>query len=1465
MRVRLSHTALVCLGLASTLTLGCAQERAPINRVQAAALEKSFFVGANLEDPSDDPEFRMKVFNVGGTVGQSAYSVGEYSALDRIRWEITEKLLIGRKAYEVSPGADNRGTPENEWSSKANDKTLVKSPNGAIVAAYPILSHFDIRRTYNPTTGEELNVVEENTSDREWFDRQFMRVDWSTNVVDGPNDPTKFFSESLGAPATPLAYSITDPNSDDAPHIDTSDGYFDITNKFTVDPDTMQFSWGSIKTCQLYGLLTGSSTYDCNPQEAIVRLSFAKVQPSEDFEPFEDTFAWHDIVGNMGGDGDSAQTSFGSAPRQGWDPQYGYTDALTKRFKNIHEIFAASHQAVTCDSNVDGDGNGSADQCENATTGYGGSSGSRCDVNVGKCTIPVRDRQVKTVGYWFNREAPEELQDALDGQGNVATRGTLEELTYSWNQLLEVSLAYRREVECRATGDGDRDSCHALYFDGTGPDSQVMVGFGNWLIDRVKPQAVDGGRAILTACHNPVRSYDALETCGEVGSKARLGDQRKNFLVYWPFDSRAHYGGVAGVTPDPVTGEIRGASATIMGRSATYAAAAQRDIIQLALGDLKIDELIQGVAAQRYVNTVQSGALAAPGLIKGLSSEELQHRAASLDLARLRGTATSATLAATGIDRVRNEMLTSANTTEDVNSIAAGVGTFDALAQKLRTKMPELEAQVVDGKFLQSALGVAPSTSVTQDLLAAASPLQGLDPARNNVVMSTYLAANGGRGACFDDATASNPGSVYLASLAGYFKAKYGDLDPIERGKRIYDDLWKESVKGIGIHELGHSLGLRHNFASSWDAPNYSPQYWQLRSDEGKSTGACSSPRSGDQDSCMGPRYVDPLTSDEQGLASESRPSIDYFANSSVMEYQIERFGETVGLGTYDLHAMKTLYGRVLETIDDRVVPLADQQKLAGRNFSQLVERDIISPAAPFYGHYTSTARALKVFDPTRDCRAATDDEKAHGLWRIVHGQVCSPSPRDHWNFDEFKTETIPSFGVSGVKWHVVDRDGKDRVRWQYRYGEEYGDGGHLHTQAGDAGGDVYELVQNLKRRFEITYPWTYFRRQNREYLTMNLPQAIASQYFARARGYHWNVAISMGRSSDAELASDDVLRPYAMAEADLLGLLQNAILQPEPGNYTPSADRTVGPSALPIFDLSQTGGRAFTVGIGDGRYIGEEFDEVLGGSWDYQQYVKHAGFEVEKSLAMMQLVDPRPTLFTIARENFLDERNVYVNFRNDLPDAVDSLVAGVLAEDWGTVAPAVNDTTTGEVVPVDLTRDVVRTSDSKVVFPNIGYKQQLAIAMYAGIFSRLGSDMTLVDKMRVWVDGDRAPNVPASRVASFVDPRTGYTYQAARFDAPAHGAVPANSAGTVDRGIASRMLSHANQLTLSAYRVELDANGAPVLDAAGKPTLVLDTQGQPIVADATRENELRMYIGLLDSVRQIALTLGDGPLSGGD
>lgn len=1431
MRTWLARSGLMLLAASACLSAACVAERDPINRVQPNALPKTFFLGQDLKNSNDDPEFRMKSFTVGSSVNQGAYSIGEFSAVDRIRWEITEGMVLARRSYQESPGADNRGTNAADIAT-STDKSASSAPTGTIVAAFKIEKHFDVRREYNPTTGEETNVVVENESDRPWNEREYVRVDWSQNLVTSTDDGIRFAN---GAKVTPVAYNVTDPTAEDAPHYEGDNGYLDVTNKFTVDPEDISFSWGSVKKCQLVSYFTGSSTFDCNPQEATVRTSFARVQADEDFEKFEDNYAWKDVVGNTGGQGDGANPWLGSA-RTTWDPQYGFTDSQTHRFKSIHNIWKKSHQDKTCATNDDADQNGTADACENAVTGYAGHAGSQCDVTEHRCTLPVRDRELKTIAYFLNKEAPDAFQDKVDGSGpnaKVTERGTLEQMGASWSQLLEVSVAYRREVECRRTGDGDRAACHAEFFDSDAtPAQKQMVEVGGWLTDKVKPQAVDQGKPAFYVCHNPVRDYDPASVCGKPGDKARLGDIRKNFLVYWPYESRAHYGGVGWNPPDPLSGETFGATATVMGRSATRAAASQRDIIQLAMGDTKLEDIMQGTPAERYGRMLKDGASAPEGMRVGKTPAEIDARISAIDLGNVRASIAVRDQAGISAQQaMKFDSIAKSKSMVDAKQFTAGIAGFSALSKKLEA-VP----------------------AVTQDFAS----FSGMEPAKIAAMRAWYDEDMAARGACFDDAANAGTGSLYLTSLAGFFKKKYGDLDPKTRGERIYDDLVKETIKGIGIHELGHSLGLRHNFASSWDAPNYDPQYWQLRTAEGKATAECTTTRKGGEDTCMGPRYVDPMTDDEQGLAGESRPGIDYFANTSTMEYQIERGGESVGLGTYDQHAMKVLYGRVIETLDEKSIPLADQPNFALKNYTQLQERDLVINGQKFFAHYTQTARLMKVFDAARDCREATDAEKATSAWRVVHGKVCAPPPKDHWTFDDFKSDMHPA-GLAAVKWHAKV-DGRDKVRWNYRWGEGYGAGGYMHTQMMDSGADVYELTQNLTRSFDLRYPWSYFRRGDREWNSAFLAQSVASNYFGRLRAYHWQIALDIARAQSGDLTQDDGIRPYVMAQADIFGFLQRAALMPEPGDYKGNAKLTNGTRT--VFDLAPQGGTAsaggFTLGITDARYIADDFENDKGGSWDYQKYVHHAGFEEEKALALMQLVDPRPTLFTVARENYLDGRDVMISFRNDLPNGVDRLLGGILSEDWESIAPHVVGDASSGLGGFDITqKSITRPQGAMVVFPNVGYKQQLAMAVYGAMFSRLSSDMTLLNKMRLSVSGDAVPLVPGTREVRFSDPATGFSYIASKFgDDVLDGEV-------VDHGIASRMIGRANQLAAKAYVVKKDAvTGKPMVDDKGQWVLALDEAGKPIETTPEAKLALRRYVGLLDAVRQVSRAL-DGPLGG--
>jgi len=1493
-RMKVRGVALgLLLGLAA---VGCAQERDPIDRVQPNVLKKSFFLGENIHDSSDDPEFFMRAYSVGSSYDQPAFWYGTGSGVDRVRFEVTENLLIVRKAYQVGRGRDDKGVPGGE-------------ANGTVVAAYRIESHFDIRKSYNPATGEELNITEENGSDRPWYEREYFRVDWSTNEVANPMYLDELFSKWFGDPKiTPMRYQVTDPTSEDAPFLDEKEGYLEITNRIFVEPGEMYFSWGSLPSCVVYGMISGTNVNDCNMQAANLRLTYWKIDPNRDFEPFINSQASEDVVNNFATAGWSVTVQWG-APLSDYDPAYGFTDKGYHVPMHVINLWEKSHVDIACTSTNDADNDGTADEC----APYQGSKGSRCDTffswkpheikgavaaaerdnqpperiqeikdylsKAGRCTIPYRDRKVKTLGWWVNKEMPLDYQDTLDANGNPIDKGAVEDVVHSWDQMFTAAVAMARSAECRRTGDGDRDQCHNQYFR---PEKRT-VSYGSWLIDWPLDET-----KVFTLCHNPVRSYDD-PACGKAGDTARTGDLRKFFLIDWPWATNSPFGGVTDLHTDPTTGELIGNTSLTV--HVETRASRMLDTLLVAMGDMTLDEYMSGASNGRYAK-VMSGLLPT----EPLSEQEIQKR---IDAISTHNLAQSGTPAPAGISNDKVEVAKAAiraklelKSDQDMRKMQALRN--DQLIAPLRNTT--LEHDLMDAAWLKAAK-MDPTAQLTDSVMDLASPLRGMDASKMQLLRQEMEQRFARAGACFSEMQAvAQMGQVINAPLANYFMQKYGHLSREERIAEMRKELRIESFKGVMIHEMGHALGMRHQFSSSWDAPNYQPQYWQLRTADGTAMKSCEGqPRDPNQpDSCLGPRYLDPHTLDEQGYGNEPRPMLEYFAGTSTMEYQSEGFSETAGLGTWDYHMTKAIYGRVLETYDNNVMPrdggqVTDQRRLATRMFTHLAENDYVYDSVTFddgsqpFGpdpfmhswHYTKVNRAMNIFDPARDCRPATDEEKAHAKWRIVHGKVCQPYPRDYASWYDFVSDYNAEAEEPMIMWHTrpdLKGGNADTVRWSYRIGEHY-EPTYMHTNLVDCGADSYEVTVNEIRKFDANYPSVYFRRHRRGSPPSWGAAGYAMDLFERLRSYHWSIAntnlrwLSFGQSYYTLFAGDDNWsRPDVMANTEIFNALAGYVLSPQPGDYRPRAGDPSGVyDAIDGFDP----GADFVVQTIDGRFVDDAYDSSPngGGSWEFQDWETRAGFYAEKAYAFLALCDSRPTLSTIAREVYLDDRGVKLNFRSDMPEAFDRLFGGMLAEDWQSIGMWVpGDVQAGQpAVPAMFNimekDNPTRPAGAKVLYPNLGYMQQLYAAIFSALYARENTDMTLIHKMRIWIDGVEA-NI--SDVAfpeqetqvRFYHPGSGFTYIARSFGTE-------NIDGrTVDRGISSRMLQRANQLVALSYVVEKDAQGKPELDEYGRPTLVLDAQGQPQPLDAydSKMGELTRYVGLIDAVRQLGHILGQGP-----
>ncbi|MFH0901794.1 MAG: hypothetical protein V2A73_14285 [Pseudomonadota bacterium] len=270
-----------CYGALAAVLLagGCRQERPAIDRVQANALDKELFQG----------EWQYGRTVVGIEASESVTFVGEngdaleFRGVERIRWDMQESWLYARRSYELVKDGERE---------LAADGTIDGSPfMGATVATYRIESHFDIKRVHNSTTGEEYDVLEENTTDRPWYQRSYMRVDWSKNyatdfrfwVDDVVQDPIAYYVQQAAGEngAVDPDYPVFAPGVFDKNNVMVVRPYADVTNMVMVQPEMVDTPWGTYPLCYFFEY----ETADCAAVPIKIRHSFLRVDPERQYEP----------------------------------------------------------------------------------------------------------------------------------------------------------------------------------------------------------------------------------------------------------------------------------------------------------------------------------------------------------------------------------------------------------------------------------------------------------------------------------------------------------------------------------------------------------------------------------------------------------------------------------------------------------------------------------------------------------------------------------------------------------------------------------------------------------------------------------------------------------------------------------------------------------------------------------------------------------------------------------------------------------------------------------------------------------------------------------------------------------------------------------------------------------------------------------------------------------------------------
>lgn len=286
--------ATLTLAAAAMMSTGCAQDVGDIDRTQPDALLKADFEGDQIW------YVRQTVTDVPATL--AGPFVGVSSSMEKVRWEITKDLLIAYRAYEQIPGYDQKAgdivdgqTTVADGQGQGADPELYKEEP---IAAFPI-THFDIQRSYNSSTGEQSNVIVENSSDRHWSERKYMRVNWAADMI------TTSYPDFLANFQADISRWVTQNDEDtvDAWYTERNDegelSYFDFTTRPVVQGNELE-----------------------------IRSSFARLdEPQRDYEP-----AFYN---------DEMMTKFGyfRTERYVYERDLGFTDSGRIYLANRHDLW----------------------------------------------------------------------------------------------------------------------------------------------------------------------------------------------------------------------------------------------------------------------------------------------------------------------------------------------------------------------------------------------------------------------------------------------------------------------------------------------------------------------------------------------------------------------------------------------------------------------------------------------------------------------------------------------------------------------------------------------------------------------------------------------------------------------------------------------------------------------------------------------------------------------------------------------------------------------------------------------------------------------------------------------------------------------------------------------------------------------------------------------------------------------
>ncbi len=1215
--------AILLLGMVGLA--GCGKEQPPVDRVGTNAVSKAFFQDSSWYFGRTVIDVDYEGGQLGTFPGDAAldFQGSDLASIPRVRWVIEEKTLYAFRDYELIEGANPDMPEPGEFL-------------GQPVAAFEIEKHFDIRRAYTDNTGEELNILEENDTDRPWYEREFMRVNWATNILPGYYGQVAELNAILGAFARQPAELFIQAGSDFPEswrprfHFMPCDGIDDDSEACTEQDRAWAADYDAD---ELYAfdfvtqeILTPEKVVDpltretvnwclsnyvdapsCTSTAIYIRNSFLRVSDERQYEPVN----WVDSRFERAGYFRLERPTIDRSTDPD-DPAYFETDFLNYNI-NRHNIWYAWRDEA------------------------------------GE-PIPFAERTVRPILFYTTPELPAHL---VEPSFEVVGRWD-EVFMQTVRTLQDRAPAVYPEVACQTddpdgycacvtdpdTGAVLSSTCPGRYDPFETPAQAEARGVENpydcW-VEVPEGAQPDLNRADLSDAHfegwfgarqtgdecvvqlriNTCNKASIAENGGSVEGLAceERGDSRFKFLSYVDQPGTGFLG-IATLRGDPVTGEILVGDANIGGPALDSYRTTALQMYDLINGDLTDEEFLTGEDVRAYLENLDRVQLPARPRID--FNVALKHGSASpVDIG--------------SVDRRMNDFSARAQT---LAGPAGRSNTFIDRAVELRGSDIEYRLMESFETLMLAGIDVVPDgygpADIDDAILDRVSPIRVPvhEQLRSFIEQENTISSHN---VLMPNEFVDNSVLSFVNEHKGWPRARV----EIGLNQLLYFH--------TQLHELGHCLGLRHDFGASADTGNYDDQYYQI-----DQRFPLPDPAAYDQDGIAGlspPEQVAFEVDLDEARRKRELAGIDTHMDSSVMEYNAQWYGRTdVAAGRYDVAAVSFGYGDLVEVYDNadrRDVADIDPSntRRAWAKFYQGGQACTTDADCPFSA---SGQRGAELTEVNREA-GLVQACQPHPNGEATHGRLCS-------SFDDDAAALAVADSANRylpVSYRFCSDDRVGTIGWCHRFDE----------------GDSYrEVVRNLAEQYERQYIFTNFRRYRSDF-------DLGPYIFDRLIGRQFTILQDIFQNLLFRYQVDPAFRndtgdfgfyDQFMASADVLNFYARILGQPDIGSYA------LNPTSGNFERFSTTPGALGSevdLSIGLGRYFSSRYQRGLTGIFR----IERIGSFYDKWYALQMLTGRGWTT------SFTRDVPFWTNFYDLFPVEMQQIFQGIIQDEPESISPRVS------------------------------------------------------------------------------------------------------------------------------------------------------------------------------------------------